>query len=246
MENTIYAGLSRQVVLSRELGIIANNMANVNTPAFKLNALVQTEHVRKPDSPALMRLAPLSMVADQAVVRDPSQGSLSRTGNPLDIALQGEGYLVVSSNGGPRYTRNGHLAISMDRELVDINGLPVLDTGNAAIEIPESAGQISIHKDGTISGDNGTIAQLRVVKFADEHGVVPLGGGLHTSNDVPEEATDTQIVQGHLEQSNVKAILEMTRLIDVTRSYQSVASFLKDEQERQRTAIERLSGNQGG
>jgi len=245
MENTIYTGLSRQMVLSREMGIIANNMANVNTPAFKLNALIQNENVRQPDSPALMRMAPLSMVADQAVVRDVSQGSLSATGNSLDIALQGEGYLVVQSNGGPRYTRNGHLAISMDRQLVDVNGLPVLDDGNAPITIPENAGDISIAKNGSISGTNGPIGKLRIVKFADEHGVVPLGGGLHTSNDLPEDATDTLVVQGHLEQSNVKAILEMTRLINVTRSYQSVASFLKDEQERQRTAIDRLSGTQG-
>ncbi|MEM8914833.1 MAG: flagellar hook-basal body complex protein [Pseudomonadota bacterium] len=244
MENTIYPGMARQMVLSREMGLIANNMANLNTPAFKLNALLQTETVRTPESPRLQNAAPLSMVADMAVVRDTAQGSLRQTGNNLDIALQGEGYLVVGSNGGPRYTRNGHLALSADRQLVDINGLPVLDRDNQPIAIPDNAGDLAIAKDGTISGDAGQIAQIRVVQFTDEHGVVPLGGGLHVSNDLPEDATDTQILQGQLEESNVKAILEMTRLIDVTRSYTSIASFLKDEQERQRSAIQRLSGTQ--
>lgn len=245
MENTIYAGLSRQMVLGKQMSVIANNMANVNTPAFKLNSLLQVENVRRPDNPTLAGMAPLSMAASQAVVRDTSQGSLTQTSNPLDIALQGDGYLSVASPAGPRYTRNGHLALSLDRQLVDVNGLPVLDAGGAPITIPEDAGQLAIAKDGTISGANGQIGRIGIVSFTDQFAMVPMGGGLHSTNELPQEATDTAVIQGSLEKSNVQAILEMTRMIEVSRSYQSIANFLKDEQERQRTAIDKLSGNRG-
>ena len=243
MENTIYAGLSRQMVLRKEMGIIANNMANLNTPAFKLNSLLKVESIRAPDNPALMRMAPLTMAADQAVVRDTSQGALMKTGNPLDVALQGPGYLSVATPAGPRYTRNGHLALSMDRQLVDINGLPVLDQGGVPITIPDDAGQLSIAEDGSISGETGDIARIGVVTFKDEMSMTPLGGGLHVSNEAPQPAEETILVQGSLEKSNVHAVLEMTRLIEVTRAYQSISSFLKDDQERQRTAIDRLGGS---
>jgi flagellar basal-body rod protein FlgF len=240
MENTIYIGLSRQMALRRQLDVTANNIANMNTPGFKTHRMLFLEYLAEPDAPGPARDRPLSMVSDQAVVRDLRPGQLSRTDNPLDIAIDGEGYLVVETPAGPRYTRNGHLTIDSERRLVDGTGLALLDTNDQPIEIPPNARDIRIGGTGEITTDAGPVGRLRLVRFDDEFGLTPLGGGLHVTNEAPKEAENSAIVQGMIEDSNVQPIVEMTSMIEISRQYQSTQKLLNDEHERLRTAIRRL------
>ncbi len=240
MENAIYIGLSRQMSLRRQLEATANNIANVNTPGFKAQHMLFQEYLAKPATPGAHRGQQIAMVIDQALVRDPRPGDLEHTGSQLNVALDGPGYLMVETPGGPRYTRNGSLRIDAEGTLTDVNGLPVLDPDGARIEIPGNTGQLEILGDGSVVADGVDAGRIGVVGFENELAMAPLGSGLLVTNETPAPAEGTRLVQGMLEQSNVEPILEMTEMIGLSRRYQSAQSMMESEHERQRTAIRRL------
>ena len=249
MENPIYIALSRQMVLRRQMEVVANNVANMNTAGFKAQQMLFREHLMEPPGPAPVSGAGLSisMVIDQGTVRDMSAGRLNDTGNPLDIALEGPGYLVVDTVAGPRYTRNGHLSLDLDRQLVDGSGLPVMGDDGGPIVVPDEAAEIMISEDGKVTaiGEGaGAIPQqvgaLRLVEFEEERRLTPLGGGLYATNQAPIDSEATRVIQGSIELSNVQPILEITQMIQVSRQYQSTQSLLQQENERLRSAIQRL------
>ena len=242
MENASYIALSRQVTLREQLAVTAQNVANLNTPGYKAQRPLFVEYLAEPEGRAgrYGEDPAVSLVIDQAVLRDTRPGPVERTGNPLDVALVGEGYLVVETPAGPRYTRNGRLSIDIDRRLVDGNGLPVLDKRDREITIPQDAGEITILDSGTITTAQGEAGQLQIVTFDREAELVPLGGNLLTTNQVPRDAVDTRVAQGMVERSNIQAAVEMTRLIEVSRAYERTGSLIKSEHDRQREAIRRL------
>lgn len=236
MENSIYIGLSRQVALRRQLDVVANNIANMSTPGFKAQDSLFQEYLAggKGDDR-------YSMVSDYGTYRDTKGGPISRTDNPLDVALEGEGFLVVETAEGPRYTRSGRLSISPDRQLVDSNGLPILGEGDRPITIPEDSAGLTIAPDGTVSNLNEQLGRLNVVRFEREQFMTEQGRGLYSTTEQPQPARATRIQQGALEGSNTQPILEMTRMIDLQRQYQSTQKLLETEHENQRNAITKLS-----
>lgn len=240
MENASYVALSRQMALRLDLDAAANNMANVNTPGYKAVRSLFVEYLVDGDGSAAGGSQPVSMVLDQATVRDTRPGRLEQTEDPFNVAIMGEGYLVVETPLGPRYTRNGQITQDLDGRLVDINGLPLLDDANQPIVVPDGAGRLMIDRDGQVSTDLGQAGQLALVRFDDEAAMTPLGGGLLVTNEVPKPAEDSELVQGMLEQSNVEPILEMTELIRISKEYQSAQNLIQSEHDRQRSAIERL------
>ena len=244
MENALYVGLSRQVVLRRQLSVIANNIANAETPGFKAQRMQFGMYMVEAGRDGAGRDPRMAMVVDRSVVRDTRAGTMERTGNPLDLAIQGDGYLVVETESGPRYTRAGRLAIDDEGRLVDSNRLPLLGDDDQPITIPRGSGTLVITPDGSVSGELGAIGRLKLVAFDREADMKPLGGGLLASNEAPREAEDVQIAQGMLEGSNVQPILEMTRMIEISRQYQSTQKLLQDEHNRQRDSISRLAGTQ--
>ena len=242
MENALYVGLSRQVVLRRQLAVVANNIANADTPGYKAQRMQFGMHLVEAWRDGPRRGEDMAMVVDRSVMRDTRPGQIERTGNPLDVAIQGDGYLVVETEFGPRYTRAGRLAIDADGQLVDSNRLPLLGDDDQPIAVPNGSGSLVITPDGSISGQQGPIGRLKLVSFQREGEMQPLGGGLMASNEVPEEAVDAKVSQGMLEGSNVQPILEMTRMIEISRRYQSTQRLLQDEHNRQRDSISRLAG----
>lgn len=242
MENALYVGLSRQVVLQRQLSVIANNIANTDTPGYKAQRMQFAQHLAAAGGDGPGHGPEMSMVIDRSVLRDTRPGQTEHTGNPLDLAVLGDGYLVVETESGPLYTRTGRLAIDADGRLVDGNQLPVLDDGDQPIEVPNGASTLVINPDGSISDDRGPIGRLKLVSFEREHELKSLGGGLLASNEAPQEAVGVRVAQGKLEGSNVQPILEMTRLIEISRQYQSTQRLLQDEHNRQRDLISRLAG----
>ena len=240
MENTIYAGLSRQMALRRQMEVVANNIANMSTAGYRSEQMLFVEYMNEPDGPGYGNDDAVAMVLDQGTVRDMRPGPMVRTDNPFDVAIEGRGYLVVETPAGPRYTRNGHLSLDVDRRLVDGSGLPVLGTGDQPITVPQNAGDVSISANGDVSADGQIVGSIRLVEFDDELRMVPLGGGLYVTNQMPADSADTELRQGFIEQSNVLPIVEMTRMIEVSRSYQSTSRLLNDEHERQRQTIRRF------
>ncbi|MGQ9365321.1 flagellar basal-body rod protein FlgF [Azospirillum sp. ST 5-10] len=236
MENSIYVALSRQTALRRQMDVVANNIANMNTTGFKQQRVLFTEFLERP-----AMHEQVSFVQDRAVVRDLRPGGLTATGNELDLALTGPGYFTVDTAAGQRYTRAGSFQLNDARQVVDAGGLPVLADNGQPLTLPAGTTTVKVAGDGTVATELGPIGRLNVVTFADEQLMTEVGGGLYVSDQEPQPAPpDTKVVQGMLEGSNVNAILEMTSMIDVSRQYQQAQSMISTEHERMRTAIQRL------
>ncbi|MCL2474396.1 MAG: flagellar basal-body rod protein FlgF, partial [Alphaproteobacteria bacterium] len=164
----------------------------------------------------------------------------------LDVALQGEGYFQIQTPQGIQYTRNGAFQINSQGNLVTSNGMAVVDTGGQPILFPEDARDVTIAKDGTISIITGNdisrtqLGRISIVKFADNNNVTVLGGSVVTTNQEPIPVEDNIAIQGAIENSNVNAVSEMITLIDIQRSYERAAKLIEQDNDRVRSAIDKL------
>jgi flagellar basal-body rod protein FlgF len=235
MESTAYIALSRQMVLDRQMDVVAHNIANVTTTGFKASAML-LEPVPV-DAGDRQRLA---FVQDFGMIRDLSPGPVTTTGNPFDLAIEGAGYLAVQTAAGVRYSRSGQLHVSDLGELASADGDPVLDDGGTPLAIPLDSGPITIAADGTVSTPAAVIGRLDLVAFADEQRLVPVGGSLYRSDQAPLPATGARLVQGALEGSNVRPIIEMIEMMATLRAYQGTQRLLDTDHDLHRRAIERM------
>ena len=240
MENAQLIGLSRQVALQRQMDVVANNMANLNTTGFKAEQLLFEEYkmpvAKDRDFPLLDQR--LSYTEDWATIHDMATGAVTDTGNPLDVALDGEGFLTVQTAAGERYTKAGSLAIDATGTLVDLQGNPVMSE-LGPIHFTPTDTNISITADGTIATDDGVKGKLRIVEFADPQAATREGNNLWAGGN-PQAATQTRVVQGAIEKSNVSGIAEMTEMIRVQRAYESAASMQEKQDDMRRNAIQTL------
>ena len=236
MESPSVIALSRQLTLRRELDAIANNVANVNTPSFKGERMMFVEHLVEPQKDT-----PMSFVRDFGMVRDLNEGPLTKTENPLDLAIIGEAYFTVQTENGPRYTRAGRFQLDANRQIANQQGLPVLGDGGQGITVPPDSGKVTVSSDGTVSAGDAVLGKIGLVKFENPLEMKREGNNLFKAEEPPQPADDARIVQGSLEESNVNAVLEMTRMIQVHRTYTSNQRLLTDEHERMRRAISRIT-----
>jgi flagellar basal-body rod protein FlgF len=251
MENTLLVGLSRQMVLEREIDVVANNIANLNTTGFKadnsmfeqfLSPVARENRFNVPDRR-------LSFVNDRGTWRDLRAGAIQQTGNPLDVAINGDGYLVVQTPNGERYTRNGALQINGQGQLVTAGGAQVVgDSGPIVFQATDH--DVAISADGQVTVVEGVATKtesvrgrIRLVSFATPQLLQKDGdtnfsatGGLAATPD-----TTSRLQQGAIEKSNVNGVVEMTRLIEVSRAYQQVATLLQQQSEMRKNAIQQLA-----
>lgn len=235
--------LSNQLALSRSMDVVANNVANASTTGFKREGIEFDTLVN--------RTAPnraISFVFDRATYRDASTGPIETTHNPLDLAIQGQGYFQVQApDGSTRYTRAGSFTLNSSGQLTTLAGYPVLGDGGQPVTIPESASQINVSGDGFITarvGAEAALAQLGkigVVTFANEAGLEPVGNSLYAASEVPQPSTSSTIVQGAVEQSNVQPVTEITNMIKIMRAYEQSANLISQSNTLQNDAITRLS-----
>ena len=241
MENALLVGLSQQSALRRRLDIIANNLANIQTPGYKAEQPIFSEYLMPVARAEGQQgsAAKISYVQDTSLFRDFTPGRFQATGNPLDVAINGKGWLVVQTPDGERYTRNGRLTIDNQGQLVTSSGNPVLSNDGAVI-ISNAETDITFAADGTISTNLGEKGALRMVEFANEAVLKKTGDGLYSSTDAPRPATQATLAQGMLEASNVKAVAEVTAMIAATRSYTQAAKILETSDRLRQSAIEQL------
>ncbi len=242
MENPTYIALSKLDAQQRTMDVIAGNIANANTVGYKAERVLFSDFlVKQKDT----RTAPggevLSFTQDRATYRDHSAGSLTQTGNPLDIALGSSGYFSVQTVNGTRLTRSGRFGLLADGTIADASGNALLDTGGGRIQLPAGDSRIQIAADGTISGEAGRIAQVGVVDVSDVNQLVPEGGKLFRADIPPQPAIQPKIVQGAVEESNVQPITELTHMMQTERDFQFVTQFVQSEAERQQNAIDKIT-----
>ena len=240
IENAQLISLSRQIALQRQMNVVANNMANINTSGFKGENILFEQYEMPVARNRDFRPADqaLSFVQDWATVHDLAPGAIVQTGNELDMALNGDGFFAVQTPGGERWTRSGAFAIDNTGRLVDLNGNAVLGEGGPIQFDPDENG-ITIAADGAISSSAGPKGRLRLVKFANAQQLTRDGANLF-SGGTPIPAVGTSVTQGSIERSNVSGVAEMAEMIRVTRAYESVTSLTQKQDELRRSAIQRL------
>lgn len=241
MENVMLIGLSRQIALRNQMSVVANNLANIETAGFKAEHLVFEEIITPVDDTVSVdgAASDVSFVQDAKQFRDFAEGAFTPTGNPLDVAINGKGWFVTEANGAERYTRNGHFKLNADGELVNAAGAAIQGE-SGPITFGPGETNIVISGDGTISSSAGEKGKLRVVIFENETQLKKVGDNLFESPTPATPAENVQLAQGVIEKSNVKPVLEMSRLIEVSRSYMSTSRMLQTLGDLERRTIERL------
>jgi flagellar basal-body rod protein FlgF len=232
---------SRLVAQQRAMDVIADNIANANTPGFKMERVQFSDwlmRLRGADVPRGDRT--VAYTQDRATWRDQSEGTLTHTGNTFDLGITSDGYFTVSTPRGPRLTRDGRFGLMPDGTLSDGAGNAVLDTNGRPIVLSPADTNIAIAGDGTISSENGQLAKIGVVRPTDPMRLAAEGNTLFRSDSPTTAVASPGVVQGSTEDSNVQPVLEMTRMMDGLRQYQFVAQFVQAESERQQSVIDKL------
>lgn len=232
MENTSYIALARQNALWRQLDVIAGNMANANTPAYKNEQMMFREYMMNTRSTDKSTGGKLSFVQDNGLMRDTREGSFTETGNPLDLALHGDTYFQVETEAGMRYTRNGHFRVDESGMLTTTTGSAVMDASDNPIILAPGETQITVTSDGMVTTENGTVAKLKVVRFANEQDMKKIGDSLYETTQDPQTVDRPAVVQGVVEESNVQPVVEITRMTEVLRQYQALQNMIEQENQR--------------
>ncbi|MBI5178051.1 MAG: flagellar basal-body rod protein FlgF [Nitrospinae bacterium] len=235
MDKGIYVTTSGSLAQERMMDIITNNLANMNTHGYKADRLLFSSYMQKslnqpvnPPTPEEIKKGFFTKGGDETAYMmgsqtytDFSQGALQATSSPFDIALDGDGFIAVQTPEGERYTRGGNFKVSAEGELVTSDGYPVLDEGNATINI--GADNFAIQEDGSVVANaKDVLAKIKVVNFPDKGVLQKTGRGLYQTNDAALAEPSTALVkQGYLEGSNINPVVEMTRMITAMRTYEA-------------------------
>ncbi|WP_313352272.1 flagellar hook-basal body complex protein [Paracoccus sp. (in: a-proteobacteria)] len=237
MDNAIYAALTRQSGLMREMRVVANNIANANTTGFRREGVVFSEYMVPLDG----RGETLAMAHGRGRRIDLGPGGMTQTNGQYDLAIDGEGFLMVQTPQGSRLTRAGAFMTNAEGELVNPDGYQLLDDGQAPIIIPAGVGNVGIGTDGTISADDNPVARIGVFTSPDPANLQHEAGTLFDPGGAVEPIEEAVLRQGFLEDSNVDPVLEIARMIEVQRAYQLGQSFLDQEDQRIRQTITSLT-----
>ncbi len=202
-----------------QLDTTTNNLANVNTTGFKKMLIKEMSQRLDENGSDSNHLFVFPRFQESLIQKE--QGPLKQTGAPLDIALQGSGYLMVRSGNKDVLTRNGHLFLNQDGVLVDEKGNSVLDSQNKPIKLESK--RVDITEDGTIYQDGEKVAKLALV---DSDKIEALGGGYYKAIGSVTLAK-AKVHQGFLEGSNVNPVLEMTSLITAQRRFEMFSNVIK-------------------
>jgi flagellar basal-body rod protein FlgF len=250
MENALLIGLSRQMVLERQMDVVANNVANVNTNGYKADKSLFQEYLKSGahEDNFVGADRAVSYVQDSGTFKDLTQGPTEQTKNPLDVAVDGGGFLVVQTPAGERYTRDGGLAINNQGQLVTAAGNPVLGNSGPIVFQPTDH-DVSIAADGNITVQEGinridsVRGKLRLVSFAQAQALLKEGSNLYSAGTGAAAQPDTasRVKQGFIEKSNVNSVAEMSRMIEVTRTYTQIATLLQQQSDLHKTAIQQLA-----
>ena len=258
----LYIAASGGTKQLKKLDILSNNIANINTQAFKRDLLVYEEIKTSSQKIASNSSDPKNLNpfgSDPAVsyvqvtqsLTDYSQGSLVKTDNPLDVAIDGKGFFVVDTPMGNRYTRNGNFHLDGLGQLVDQKGNMLLTRSEEPILIPFGTKQITIDQDGLITGgsdlDQTSLGQLKIVNFNNPQALIKEGEGFYKISDPSVKeilVNDAKVLQGFTETSNSNAIHEMTQMIETVRqleAYQKIIQSIDEADDQSVNSLGRVA-----
>ncbi|WP_295556041.1 flagellar basal-body rod protein FlgF [uncultured Hyphomicrobium sp.] len=237
MQPSLYVSLSGQMALMRRLDTVAHNVANVSTAGFRAEEIKFDELLsEKTDSPTAFVSAGSTYISRKA-------GEITRTENPFDVAVTGDAWLAFQGPGGPVYTRDGRMTMTPEGELRTLNGYPVLDVGGAPIQLNPTAGAPAIASDGTISQGQTRAGALGLFTIPDQAKLARFENSGVLPDVAAQPALDFNrvgVMQGFMEQANVNPVSEISRLIQIQRSFDSISNTLTRSEETLSSAVRAL------
>lgn len=239
MNNAIGVGLSGLMALERRLEIVAQNIANTNTVGYR------AEGIRFETALLNAGHSNLAFVGDAGQTINLEQGQFIGTSNPLDIAVSGKAFLAQAREGETVYTRDGRMTIAPEGQLQSVDGYPVLDTGGAPISVNTKGGALTINSDGSIVQDQRRIGIIGLFELPDAQLLDRQGSAGFRYLGAAEPVTDfrrNSIIQGNLEGSNLSAISEMSEMITISRTFESIANALRANEDMMSNSIKSLGG----
>jgi flagellar basal-body rod protein FlgF len=247
MDSPGYIVLSRMAAQQRAQAVTATNLANADTPGFRLSRPVFTDHdTTQRFTQRIPGGREVNYTWDRATWRDDTRGPVTRTGNPLDLALGGDGFFAVETLRGERYTRAGRFTIGADGNLSDHQGNAVLNEAGNRIAVSPNDTRIEVRGDGSVVSENGTLGRLRIVRFDNTQALRAEGDRLFdAAGQEPRPAERPAVMQGAVEGSNVQPVLELTRMMAEVREFQLATQFADREGERLTTAVDRILRRRG-
>jgi flagellar basal-body rod protein FlgG len=229
MSGSIYQAAAGAIMQQARLDTLSNNLANVNTigfkadvPIFRFDAGTQPE---QSDPGSLPKLSPYVSPVDFAT--NFSSGALRKTGNPLDVAIVGDGFFEVRTPDGLQYTRKGRLSIDAEGVLCTSDGFAVMGQGGA-IEINGS--RVDISETGEVSVDGDVVDTLRIVDFEKPYQMRKAGAAQFVPSEAnanPRTAQNVRVAQGAVEASNVDTLRTMTEMIEALRVFESYQKVIR-------------------
>jgi flagellar basal-body rod protein FlgF len=239
MQNGLYVALSAQVALERRLETIASNVANMNTPGYRADGVSFEAQVAKAGDNRPSDVSPGSGFISRR------SGALISTGNPFDVAVQGDGFFAINGPAGVIYTRDGRMRLSDTGALETLEGHPVLDVGGAPIQLDGGGAPPTIAADGMINQNGRQVAAIGLFAL-DEDAKLTRAGNAGFTTDKPAQPvldfTQNGVVQGTIESANVNPLQEMTKLIAVTRAFDGVTNEVSQTENSVTDAIKTLGG----
>ncbi len=237
MEASMYVALSGQLALQRRLDTIANNVANSTTPGFRAeNVTFETVLSQTQRSSVAY-----SGTGESTFSR--MSGAIVQTTNALDVAIHGDAFMSINGANGPVYTRDGRMRISTQGDLENMNGQQVLDQSGGPIQINPSLGPVQISRDGTISQNGTRVGRLGLFQIPANAKLVRHEGAAVVPDTPPEPVVDfvsRGFAQGYVEKANVDPVMEMTRLISVTRAFEAMSAAGEQSDRKLTDAIKTL------
>lgn len=243
MDVSSFVLLSHEQALRRRLDVAANNMANSSTAGFKREQPLFHAYVDESIDAPIEAAKTTAYVLDYGTVHDTAAGAFQSTSNPLDVMIEGPGYLWVElADGGTAYTRSGHLKVASTGDLVTATGQRLLGEGGVPINVPlDQVGRLTIAADGSVMSGQTALGRLTVTAFDDESGVVQRGDGMMTADAGRVlGAAETKFRSGGVEGSNVQPIAETTAMVEILRAYQSSQGLIQSLNDMRLRAIDRL------
>jgi flagellar basal-body rod protein FlgF len=242
MNNATDIALSRLTAQMRAMDITANNLANMSTPGYRAERMVFADFLTpQPRTTAPRGDTQLAFTQDRATYRERAEGTLTQTGNPLDLALSGDGFFTVQTANGTRLTRAGRFTLQAGGTITDEVGNALLDTAGQKLTVTPADTQLTVTADGAISSQNGPIGRIAVVIPNDPNKLTAEGGRLLRADTPTTPVATPRMVQGAVEDSNVEPVAELVRLMTTQRDFQFVTQFVDAENTRHQTAIDKLA-----
>jgi flagellar basal-body rod protein FlgF len=236
MGSGIYIATAGAVAQSKALDVTASNVANASSTAYRGARVTFRQAMAAAQSPDT------AMVSSATGGIDGSAGTMVSTSNPLDLAIEGDGYFSVDTDRGTRYTRNGAFTIAEDGRLVTQDGLAVRGSSGTAIQVPQGTSQITVSTDGAVLADGNEVGRIAIARFP-VGGLAREGDALLAAKTAPIASNEEPVIRsGMLEASNVSVVRSVVDMVKVSRTYESLMRVIEGYSQVEGRAARDLGG----